>query len=394
MKKINIRKDKIFSVISATVLISFLACVFNLSVLISNVKAAQLTQAEDTLSDSDLGVKANHTIKFTTKTLISASSTIVIDFPDSFSTTSTPAFSETDPLDFDITTSTSNNITVNAAGSCPVSGLTEFEITSISAENVFTFTHCSGTDPIAVSTPLTIKIGTNTTVGGVGDSQIVNPPTAGSYQIDATAPAGTTAKILVAIIDDVVVTASVSTNFTFTIAGVASGQAINGDGVLTSTGATATELPFGELTPNTPKVLGQTLSVSTNAKNGFIVTVQQDQSLLSVNGADIDTFKDGASTATPEAWAVPTATLDSEATYGHYGITSEDSDLNIDEFGVAKYAGNLGTPRTVFSHTGPANGTTADKGQTRVGIKIEISALQEAANDYTNSLTYVATPTF
>jgi hypothetical protein len=61
---------------------------------------------------------------------------------------------------------------------------------------------------------------------------------------------------------------------------------------------------------------------------------------------------------------------------------------------MALYAGNIGTARTVFSHTGPADGSTANKGQTRVAIKIQITALQEAATDYNNRLMYVATPTF
>lgn len=43
---------------------------------------------------------------------------------------------------------------------------------------------------------------------------------------------------------------------------------------------------------------------------------------------------------------------------------------------------------------GPADGSTAHQGRTRVGYKIQIGSLQEAGTDYTNTLTYVATPTF
>lgn len=389
---INLRK-KTLSAITVVTILSFLSGVCNLSILIGTARAAQLNQIKDILSDSDLSVKSNHTISFTSKNSITGSDTIVIDFADEF-TTSSPDFSNADANDYDIATSTAD-LSVVAFGSCGGSGAPEFEITSISAANTFTFTHCDGTDALPANTPITIEIGTHATTGGTGDSQLTNPGSAASYLITVTAPTADSAVTRVAIIDDVVVTASVGTNFTFTVAGVAAGQGINSDATLTSAGATATALPFGDLTPGAAQVLGQTLSVSTNAKNGFVVTVQQDQNLLSGNGADIDTFKDGAGTAVPEAWAVPSNTLDSENTYGHYGITSEDSDLNSDEFGSALYAGNFSNaPRVVFSHTGPANGSTADKGQTRVGFKIEISSLQEAANDYTNSLTYVATPTF
>jgi hypothetical protein len=238
-----------------------------------------------------------------------------------------------------------------------------------------------------------LQIGSHATFGVTGGDQIINT-TVGSYTISLNGTSADDADLRIALIDAVTVTASVDTSLTFTVAGVASGQAVNGDAVTTSAGATATALPFGTLAPGTAKTLAQTLSVTTNATNGFAVTVIQNQNLVSASGADIDTFKDGASTATPTAWTTPLGTLDTEATYGHYGITSEDADLNTDEFGTALYAGNLSTPRTVFSHTGPADGSTANKGQTRVAVKVQVTALQEAATDYNNRLIYVATPTF
>ena len=47
-----------------------------------------------------------------------------------------------------------------------------------------------------------------------------------------------------------------------------------------------------------------------------------------------------------------------------------------------------------MSHTGPTNGTITGEGTTKVGFKVQISGLQEAGDDYTARLTYVATPTF
>jgi len=199
----------------------------------------------------------------------------------------------------------------------------------------------------------------------------------------------------VAIIQDVSVTASVDTTLTFTVSGVAAGQPVNGDAVTTADISTATSVPFGTLTVGTPSVMAQDLAVTTNASNGFVVTVSADQALSSATGADIDTFIDGASTAVPAAWQSPAGTFGTENTYGHMGITSEDADLNSDEFGSALYAGDyVASAREVFSHTGPADGGTANQGATRVGFKVEIDALQEAGNDYSATLTYVATPTF
>jgi hypothetical protein len=205
------------------------------------------------------------------------------------------------------------------------------------------------------------------------------------------------ASLRVAIIDDVVVTASVDTTLTFVITGVSSGvTTANGEGGTTTVTSTATTIPWGILAPGTAKTARQDLAVTTNARNGFTVTVWQDQNLLSSNGADIDIFKDGVN-GSPAAWTSPLGTLDSEDTYGHEGITSEDATLAAgDTFGSALYdaVGTSTTPLDIFYHTGPADGTTADKGATKIGYKIQINALQEAGTDYTQSLTYIATLTF
>ena len=80
------------------------------------------------------------------------------------------------------------------------------------------------------------------------------------------------------------------------------------------------------------------------------------------------------------------------------GFTSEDSDIGSnrtasEDFGIALYAGNATSTHVVFDHTGPADGTTADKGATKIGFKIE-SAPRQEGGDYSAQLTYVVTPTF
>lgn len=382
--------------IALFLIITMLATFANWPILVRNAKAAPLTKVSDTLSDSDLGVAANHTLQFVTQSAMTASNTIVVAFNGNFSATSSPAFSNSDATDYDIATTT-QEITVVAAGAC-VTTTPAFEITSVNTSTAqFTFTHCNGSPGIPANTTTTIEIGTNATTGGTGDSQLVNPMVAGSYLINVTAPSTDSAATRVAIIDDVVVTASVATNFTFTISAVASGQTnANGEAGTTSVTTTATTIPWGELVPDTAKTARQDLSVSTNARNGFTVTLWQDQNLLSGNGADIDIFKDG-SNGSPTAWTSPAATIDVEDTYGHEGVTSEDASLSTgDTFGSALYdaVGTQAAPLEVFYHTGPANGSTANKGATKIGFKIEVSSLQEAASDYTQSLTYIATPIF
>lgn len=386
-----------YSYIAFFLIIAIFATLINLSFLVRNVEAAPLTVIKDTLSDSDLNVSSNHTLQFVTQSAITASGTIAIAFNGNFSATSSPAFAITDATDYDIATST--EVAIVAAGGCSSSGATAFEITSINTAVplTFTFTHCNGTSDLLTSVTTTIEIGTNATTGGTGNSQLLNPQTAGSYVITVTAPSTNSASTRVAIIDDVAVTASVSTNFTFTISGVASGSInANGEAGTTDITTTATSVPWGGVSPATALKARQDLAVSTNARNGFAVTVWQDQNLLSSIGSDIDVFKDGVN-GSPAAWASPAATIDLEDTYGHQGITSEDATLSGgDTFASALYdaIGSSAAPLEVFYHTGPANGITADKGATKIGFKIEISALQEAASDYTQSLTYIATPVF
>jgi hypothetical protein len=197
----------------------------------------------------------------------------------------------------------------------------------------------------------------------------------------------------VAILDGSVVTANVDTAFTFSVSGVASGSTVNGSPTTTATTTTATSVPFGTLAPNVSKTVAQDLSVTTNAVNGFVVTVQQTQNLLSVTGADIDGFANGAYTNTPTAWTAPTAQVANENTWGHWGLTSED-DLNGNEFSSNKWVAASTTPRQVFQNSSSADGVTANIGKTRIGYQAQVSGLQEAADDYNTTLIYVATPTF
>jgi hypothetical protein len=52
------------------------------------------------------------------------------------------------------------------------------------------------------------------------------------------------------------------------------------------------------------------------------------------------------------------------------------------------------TPLDVFDNNGPSDGVTQNVGVADVAYSISISPLQAAGNDYTDTLTYVATPTF
>lgn len=330
--------------------------------------AAQLATVSDTLTDSDLNVTSAHTIKFTipTGSTLTTGQTVSLTFDSGFT---------------GIASSVSGDLTVTANASTTAIGAFD------STGQVISFNNVSATAGQEV-------------VVAIADGVITNPNSVGSFEVNIVAGTDTGAAE-VAIIDNVLVQASVDTQLIFTIDGLATSTAVNSE---TTTGSsTPTLLNFGELTAGSPSVLAQQLNVTTNAYNGFVVTVESDQNLQSVNGADIDSFTDGTDVALPgTAWTAPVPDVNDENTWGHWGVTTNDSNLGSNDgyYGATDFAASefiavsSTTPRQVFAHDGPSDGTTADIGRTQVAYKIGISGLQEAATDYTTTLTYIATPTF
>ncbi len=350
-------------------------------------EAANVISFSDTLSDANPNTAANHTISFATPSGLSAGDTITINFEAG-------EFGGLDSLDdgdFDLAI---DGVDQDLAGAA--AGAT-WGVTA--AGDVVTIE--SGTEAIGSGATVTIEIGTNATHQSNGVNQIINPLTPTSYSLDLVfGNDGTnndTGSTLVAIVDDVTVTASVDTIFSFTVDGVVATTSVN-TADTTGGDTTATTIPFGTLEADTASTAAQALQVQTNAANGFVVTVETNQQLTSGNGADIDGFSNGAFTGTPILWESPTASPGSENSYGHWGLSSTDTSLTdgLNDFfdGGDNFVSASTTPVEVFRHDGPTDGSPANEGNTTVIYKVEISALQEAASDYTATLTYVATPVF
>lgn len=373
--------------IATLVVISLVLMTVGFNAFNSKAEAANLTNFSDTLSDSDTGgTPSNHRFQFVTPNGVLAGQTIVINFPAGFNLNGGAAAGADglDYLDIDLLDDASE-ITLGPSAAGPTWGVA-------TTSNSITFTSASGV--IGSSSVILIEIGTNATTAATGNTRILNPAAAGSYELTINGSMADSGQTRVAIVDDVVVTANVDTTFTFTVSGLPNGTSVNGSPTTTSTTTTATTLPFETLTANTSKVLAQQLNVTSNAINGFVVTVEQSQNLLSSTGADIDGFRNGAYNNTPVAWSSPTNVIGSENTWGHWGLTSEDINLNGDEFGSDLWVSASTTPRQIFSSTSTADGVTDHIGKTVVGYQAQISALQEAGDDYTTTLTYIATPTF
>lgn len=343
--------------------------------------AASITSASDTLSNSAPSALSNHTIAFTTPNGLVTGGNIQITFPVQF----TLGLLDEDDVDILINGLSSSTAASAAAGVWGVSTST----------NSITFT--TPTDMgVASATPIVIRIGSHAVDFGTGTTTIVNPSATTSYVIDIGGTMQDSGQVRVAIVDQVVVSANVDTSLTFTVTGVSSGQAVNGSPTTTIANSTPTTLPFGTIPVNTSRTLAHDLAVATNATNGYNVTVEQTGDLQSTTGATIDGFIDGAYTTTPSSWVAPSAQIANPDTYGHWGITSTDhaTTSRSIEFSTDTWVSGSTTPITIMGHDGPADGSTSGIGAARIGYQVQISALQEAGDDYTTTLRYIVTPVF
>jgi hypothetical protein len=333
----------------------------------TTAQAANLIEVKNTLTDSGPSALSGHSFSFEipTGSTVLAVTDYTITFPAGFT---------------GVNTVVAGNLTVRLNAGAPI------VIGNFSAVGqVLTFDNVAAVAGDIVTVVLAPGV-------------VTNPAGIQSYEFTINIANATTdmGQTRVAIVNYVVVTAAVNTTFDFVVSGLATSTTINATSTTGST--TATLIPFGVLTPNQVYTMGQQLNVTTNAANGFVVTVEQDGNLQSSTGADIDGFSNGTYVNTPAAWSVPSNSLLLENTWGHWGLTSNDSNLNGNEFNVGtggdRWVAASTTPRQVFSHTGPADGTSQDYGLAQVAYRVQISPLQEAGDDYTTTLMYIATPTF
>jgi hypothetical protein len=374
---------RILQAIAMTVGISVFLWSIGLPTFFRHAEASSITSASDTLSNSAPSGSSNHTIAYTTPNGMAIGETIQLTFP----------------AQFDITNIIENDvdILVNGLSSSTAQDTAGAGVWGVST-STNTITLETPTDSgVASATPITIRIGNNAVDFGTGLNQITNPSaTTTTYTITIGGTMQDSGQVRVAIVDQVVVSASVDASLTFTVAGLSSGSSVNGSPTTTVANSTPTTLPFGTLPVGSSLTLGHHLSVATNAGNGFTVTVQQNGALQSTLGATIDGFIDGSNTTTPSAWQAPAGLVADTSTYGHWGLTSDDTTIlaRTTQFGSNEWVSGSTTPIAIMGHNNVSDGLVSGQGSTTVGYQIEISALQEAGDDYSTTLRYVATPTF
>jgi hypothetical protein len=213
-----------------------------------------------------------------------------------------------------------------------------------------------------------------------------------------------------AVIESVLVTASVPPQITFRIIGTASGA--SRCGITTSVTSTATLVPLGELLIDAFKYASQELVVSTNAQNGYSVTAVADNQLHRVGAACVGDATTGG--CIPDSVG-DTATMTqntedmwlSTATKG-FGYSLADNTVGTSDMAFYHNSSNVGCDGssgncwrqfadgessqaavTLFSSS-----TVVDSDSAYVCYKSVVSATQQAGTDYSTGVTYRATATF
>lgn len=385
-------------------------------VTIEPAKATVLTYVKDTLSTSAPSTVANHELLFRTSVGVAASETIILTL--NFDGTPIPV-----ALDF-----TDIDLSYDASpdGSCAAGG-GETEMTLAAAPSgatmgvvrssatVITFTN--GSTAIAASSEVCVQIGTNATEGTTGDQQITNASKegvgVGTANIKTVAISGTlgnddTGTALVAIVEGITVSVTVDESMSFVIAGVTNANcdttfsALGGPDTITTSAA----VPFGTIaTFDTFYHACHDLNVSTNAATGFSITAEENQSLLRTAGDSNDkTIDDSSCDATGCTSAVDRPWTDA-STYNGFAYTCRKSDdtgqgecsiTTTDQYKRFACTGATAIcdPADSLSATAVVSSSAAISGSSsRVEYKLSIDGVQPAGY-YTNTVTYIATPTF
>jgi len=354
----------------------------------NTVNAAALTDLSDTLNQSAPTATSNHTIVFTTPTGVAAGETITVTFDSLFSTSSGLDFN-----DMDLSGSSAGEQTLANVASGATWGATT------SGDIVVQFTSGSGT--FAVGETITIEIGDNATAGATGDSWITNPTKvleAGIADIYTVSIGGTqtdSGDMLIAIVEGVAVSVTIDESLSFSVTSTLNSDCDDKFATLGGPDSTASTVPFGTLTSgNTFFHACQDLSVSTNASSGYALTAQTDTALKSGGGVLInngtcdgtctETATDTWGTATNNGFAYSSTGTDSvitaTSTYRTFACIGATTTDCLPEGGE--------TAQNVMTNSAPVNNSTLT-----IEYKLSFPGTQ-AAGTYSNTVTYIATPTF
>ena len=171
-------------------------------------------------------------------------------------------------------------------------------------------------------------------------------------------------------------------SLTLSVSGVADG--VSTQGVVTDVETTHASIPFGVLTPGSPKNAAQRFTVSTNASEGYQVFVYERQPLMS--GAAIISPVLGTN-MNPLPWSVGCAATATSCYGYHTGaniLSSGSTRFLVDD----TYAALTGAPAEILYSSLPVTAQSTD-----IVYRIEVRPGQPAGR-YESSIVYIVVPVF
>ena len=313
--------------LSAVLIVSLLLASggFLQSFFVNNVNAAALAQVKATLSTSAPDASSSMTIQFVTPTGVSSTvdKTLTIEFD-----TTAVKFQLPDDINFDdVDIATSSSATCAGASFTDISlsgaatTTSQWSASFNTTTDILTFTYPGGgtsNAEILANTCVQIEIGSAATASTTGvnftnPTKVLGTGTADVYTIAMGGTVTDSGNAMVAIIDSVTVSATVSESLSFSTTGVAAasctGDSSSTPGTTRDTSANSSSIPFGTLsTANLFYVGCHRLSVSTNAANGFAATIEENKPLkTNASGTIPDTTCDPTcSESATSTWATET----------------------------------------------------------------------------------------
>ena len=295
---------------------------------------------------------------------------------------------------------------------CPLTGVasvgTTINITSgvsIGSTGIYHVITCTGGTTSIVGTPITMTVG--------GAHKLINPAPGINHtegQADSTADTYTFAIRQLDITDNIIdttfgkiaatesvrVTAIVDPTITFTI-GTSNSTVVGtshcgstiGNGALDTT---PTSVSFGPLVLGTFNNLSQSLQITTNSTNGYIIQAFENRPMTTLNGGvtipDTVCEAQACTTTVSKAWTAYT-----KSGFGYsleVGSTSAGAVLGITTASQYKAFGvGSAAAQTILSRTNTPSGTDS----VYVCYRATASTTQQAGT-YENSVSYIATATF
>src|SRR3989344_1630730 len=383
---------------------------------INKTQAAALTKVQSVLSNSAPSASSSLTLYFVTPTGVSSTKDLTLTVQ---LVSSTNAFTLPPTYIYsDVDMATSSDATCNATftelaiGSSTSTSQWKFA-TSSDSKITMTYTGVGGSaNQIPANTCVRLNLGATATASGTGvafsnPGKSAGTGVADTYSVTIGGTISDSGNGMVAIIEGVTVSATINSTLSFSMTGVTAGSC-TGDssstpGTAVDTSAASNTIPFGTVTTNLFYIGCHRLSVSTNAASGFYTSIEENKPMKAVSSTIVDTTCDNSCDhASSTSWSTET---NNGLGYSCENISSSglcNNSSTVTLGGVKDYrniacTGGTGydfcntaldTKQVFMATSGPVSAKDV-----RVHYKLSVPGTQEAGS-YSNTVTYIATPSF